>query len=72
MKREFKKGTLIKDLVIQDKDEPILIKPPEKGTLVLNEEFCGDYSLWFIVKKDEQGNELSRYNLRYVSEFTYW
>ncbi len=67
----FKKGSLVKDLVVYDNNEPILIKPPEKGTLTIDELYCGDHSVWFIVKKDECGNELTRYNLRFVAEFNY-
>ncbi len=68
---KFKSGTLIKDLVVYDKDETILIKAPDNGTLTLYANHCGDHIEWYIIKS-ENGQEKACYNLRFVAEFTYW
>ena len=68
---EFKTGALIKDFIVYEKDEAILIRKSKDERLQIKELYCGDHSLWFIVRYDKNGNELTRYNLRFVAEFEY-
>ena len=68
-KKEFEDGALIKDFVIYDNDETILVRKPEDGRLQLIFLNCGDHGLWFIVEYDKDGNEVKRTNLRYVVEW---
>jgi hypothetical protein len=67
--RETSKNRNVKDFVVYDKEEPIIVRKPDGGILQIEEQYCGDHSLWFIVSKNEKREEISRHNLKYVAEW---
>lgn len=67
--RDLSKTKTVKDFVITNEHESILVKKLEGGNLTIVEQYCGEYSLWFIVMTDKNNEEVRRYNLKNVSEF---
>lgn len=65
-------GKLIKDFVMgNDGDEPPLYKAVQGGTISTMQENYGEYGLVWIIRYDANGNEIDRYNMKYVSTITW-
>ena len=67
--RDLSKEKTVKDFIVLDNQETILVKKPDGGNLKIVEQYCGEYSLWYIVMFDKNNEEIRRYNLKYVTEF---
>ena len=67
--RDLSKIKTVKNFIIIDNEETILVKKPEGGNLKIVEQNCGEYSLWYIVMFNKNNEEIRRYNMKYVAEF---
>lgn len=67
--RDLSKSKTVKDFIVLDNQETILVKKPEGGNLKVVEQCCGEYSLWYIVIFNKNNEEIRRYNMKYITEF---
>lgn len=64
-------GKKILDFVMPSGGDDILYKPATGGSISTVEDNYGDHGVAWAVRYDANGNEIDRFNLRYVSIITW-
>lgn len=64
-------GKIIQDFVMPSGGDDILYKPVVGGSISVVEDNYGDHGIVWAVRYDPNGDEIDRFNLKYVSIITW-